>query len=452
MQKDNLNFNIDKLGKCKIDNPIKPANIDPSVYFTKDSEFISYHVYRDLNEKGDVISHKYKDKHLEKAGPREKIFYDPSKVKVGILTAGGLCPGLNDVIRTLVRTLYYSYGVKNIKGFQYGYKGLLAEYGLESINLNPEIVDNIHKTGGTFLGSSRGDGHRTEELVDALHHLDINILFVIGGDGSQKGASAIAEEAMKRKLNISVVGIPKTIDNDLSFTQKSFGFETAVSEAVKVVTNAHVEANSARCGIGLVKLMGRESGFIAAYTSLASNDVNFCLIPEDPFDLDGENGFLSHLVKRLEKNDHAVIVVAEGAGQEFIKEESKSFDESGNQKLKDIGTFLQEKIKLHIQKINEKRDSTNQLPYNLKYIDPSYTIRSLPANAGDSFYCARLASNAVHAAMTGRTNMIVSLWSDKFIHVPIHLATRKRNQVQTTGSLWRDVLSSTRQPISLKNL
>jgi 6-phosphofructokinase 1 len=240
------------------------------------------------------------------------------------------------VIRAIVRNLWYGYGVRRITGIRYGYRGFLPENNFPVLELNPENVDDIHKMGGTILGSSRG-GSRISDIVDAIERMNLNILFPIGGDGTQRGALAIAEEIQRRGLKVAIVGVPKTIDNDLSFIQKSFGFETAVSEAVKAVTAAHVEADDAINGIGLVKVMGRESGFIAAHTTLASNDVNFVLIPEVPFDMEGKNGLLSHLKKRLENRGHAVVLVAEGAGQDLIPLEVAGTDASGNKKLGDIG-------------------------------------------------------------------------------------------------------------------
>jgi 6-phosphofructokinase 1 len=379
---------------------------------------------------------------LERAGPREKIYFDPSKVHAGIVTCGGLCPGLNDVIRAIVMCLWYRYGVRRICGFRYGYRGFLSRFNLPVMELKPENVTDIHRTGGTILGSSRGFGDCTEEIVDSLERMNINILFTIGGDGTQKGALGIAKELKKRGLKVAVVGIPKTIDNDLSFVQRSFGFETAVCKAADAVASAHLEAEGAVNGIGIVKVMGRESGFIAAHTALAINDVNYVLIPEVPFDLDGENGLLAHLEKRLPNRHHAVILVAEGAGQDLLQKSSE-VDASGNKKLADIGLYLKDRITEYFK---EKK-----LEINLRYIDPSYIIRSAPANPSDSIYCARLGTNAVHAAMAGKTEMLISLIHDNFVHVPIRLAVSKKNRINPDDALWRDVTTATGQPRLMKN-
>jgi 6-phosphofructokinase 1 len=238
------------------------------------------------------------------------------------------------------------------------------------------------------------------------------------------------------------VGVRKTIVNDLSFIQKSFGFETAVTQAAQAVSSAHTEAHSAINGIGLVKLMGRESGFIAAYTALAVHEANFVLIPEVPFELEGPNGLLAHLKTRLQKRNHAVVIVAEGAGQDLVQQESET-DASGNKKLGDIGRLLRDMI--------PKYFAEQKMEINLKYIDPSYIIRSAPAEPTDSAYCSRLGSNAVHAAMAGKTKILISQVNHTFVHLPISVAVSTRNRVDPESSLWRDVLEATKQPVLMKN-
>jgi 6-phosphofructokinase 1 len=271
--------------------------------------------------------------------------------------------------------------------------------------------------------------------------MNINMLFAIGGDGAQKGALDISEEVKKRGLKISIVGIPKTIDNDLKFVQKSFGFQTAVSRAVDAVACAHVEAHDGINGIGIVKVMGRESGFIAAHTAMAINDVNYVLIPEVPFDLEGENGLFANLERRLKQRNHAVILVAEGAGQKYMKD-SRAIDASGNIQLNDIGIYLKERIGEYFKK--------KEIEINLKYIDPSYMIRSAPANPNDSTYCARIGAYAVHAAMAGKTGMIISLIHSNFVHIPISLAVSGRKRIDPHQELWRDVIEATGQPLLIQ--
>ncbi|ANF34177.1 diphosphate--fructose-6-phosphate 1-phosphotransferase [Borrelia turicatae] len=440
----NLDFKIENLGECKQDNPLINFYADEShIHFTGEANKIRFNVY-----KNDEAWDQYENIFLEKAGPRHKIYFIPKHVKAAITTCGGLCPGFNDVIRSIVRTLWKVYGVHNIYGVKFGYQGLLPDSNLSFVELNPDVVDDINQLGGTILGSSRG-GIKPVEIVDTLERMGINMLFNIGGDGTQKGSVLIAEEIERRNLKIAVVGIPKTIDNDFMFVQKSFGFETAVEQSVAAVAGAHFEANSAYNGIGLVKVMGRDSGFIAAHTALSSNDVNFCLIPELDFDIEGPNGLLEHLERRLlakenlDEMPHAVILIAEGAGQKYFDPSSRKKDDSGNLLYEDIGLYIKDKINTYFKSKN--------ISINLKYIDPSYLVRSSPANASDSLYCARLGSNAVHAAMAGRTKLLISLWSTKFVHIPIKMAVIARNKVNINGSFWRDVLASTGQPFSMKN-
>jgi 6-phosphofructokinase 1 len=434
-------FTISSLGPCKVVSPIQLSNVEGDFIanYVTDDEFVRYHLdaFVDRPEEG-----KKRSELLEKAGPREKIFFNPSHVHAAIVTCGGLCPGLNDVIRAVVRCLWNRYGVRRISGIRFGFKGLLPEYGFEIMPLSPEQVDDCHKTGGSILGTSRGGGDRVIEIVDAIENLNINMIFIVGGDGTQRGSLEIAQEIEKRGLKIAVVGIPKTVDNDLSFIQKSFGFDTAVVKAAEAVAAAHMEAHSQINGIGLVKLMGRESGFIATHTAIASHEVNFVLIPEVPFELDGPKGLLHYLEERLRKRHHAVIVVAEGAGQDLLQGEGGT-DDSGNKKLADIGVFLRDKMTAYFKSIG--------LHINLKYIDPSYQIRSATAAPIDSIYCERLGNNAVHAAMAGKTKLIIGLVHNKFVHLPISVVTSKRNYVFPEGSLWRDCLDATGQPILMVN-
>jgi len=435
-------FLVSSLGKGGVVSPLKRTQrADNPIYkFVDDSERILYDVsldnFKKCKDTGELpVS-------FEKAGPRENIYFEPAKTKVGIATCGGLCPGLNNVIRSLVNELYYRYGISRVLGFQYGYEGLISSYNHSVIELTAPMVNSIHLTGGTFLGSSRGN-QDVEKMVDTLEIMNINILFCIGGDGTLRGAHAIHKEIEKRKLKISIAGIPKTIDNDIDLIQKSFGFETAFSIANDIIRNAHNEASGAFNGIALVKLMGRDSGFIAATAALAIQEVNFVLIPEITFDLYGQHGFFTVLKKRLEERHHAVIVVAEGTGQEFFECADENKDVSGNVKYQDIGIYLKDKI-------SEEFDKEN-FPFSIKYIDPSYIIRSAPANANDSKFCNLLAQNAVHAALSGKTDFVIGFWNDQFTLVPTEMVVARRKKIDVEGELWWNVLEATGQPISMKN-
>ncbi len=431
-----LDFTIRRLGEASHPSPIALS--------TRDGDFIANYVTDDQRVAYDIESSALHvtasaaaGGSLEKAGPRQQLFFAPAEVHAAVLTAGGLCPGLNDVLRAVVMTLWHRYGVRRITGLRYGYRGLYDIENVPPLELTPSVVRDIHRHGGTMLGSSRGGGEQTARMADVLAARQINLLIAIGGDGTQKGALAISRELTSRGSNISVIGIPKTIDNDLSFVERSFGFETAVAEAVHAVAAGHIEARDAMDGIGLVKVMGRESGFIAAHTALAQNDVNFVLIPEVPFVLDGENGLLAHLERRLDARGHAVILAAEGAGQSLFAPAGEA-DASGNARLRDVGLALKERISAYFK--------SKGRAVNLKYIDPSYIIRSAPANPSDAIYCQRLGAHAVHAAMAGRTECLVGLVNSRYVHVPMELAVGKRNFVDPESALWRDVIEATGQP------
>lgn len=439
-----LNLSVQTLGKPRFESPLQLSTIDGDYIanFVTDSERVLYHnrledVQQCLQNGNELIS-------FEAAGPRKEIYFNPTDVTAAIVTCGGLCPGLNDVIRGLVLALHYLYGVKNVLGIQFGYKGLVEKSMLSPIQLTPENVEDIANRGGTFLGSSRGP-QEPEAMVDYMVRNKINLLFTIGGDGTQRGSVAIADEVKRRELDIAVIGIPKTIDNDISLVERSFGFNTASSVAAEVLQSAHAEAEGAYNGIAIVKLMGRQSGFLTCTASIATGEANFTLIPEVPFDLDPPNGFLHALEQRLLKRHHALVVVAEGAGQEFLEADAESLgkDASGNIKLADIGVYLRNKVDAYFKK--------REIEARVRYIDPSYYVRSTAAIATDKMYCLQLAQNAVHAGMSGRTAMLVGRWNSSFTNVPIEAAVSQRKVVDPESDLWLSVMQTTGQPKWMKN-
>ena len=423
-------FDVATLGECKIDSPVRGRQFV--------AEGARCALSSDVSVVDGVATIPANLPSFERAGAHAKIFHDPAWSRAAILTAGGLCPGLNHVIKALVEILSFDYGIKTIYGIRYGYRGFIAKYGYTPLMLNPDNVDVIHELGGTILGSSRG-GQDVGEIVDTMTRMNINLLFCVGGDGTLRGAHDIAQECARRHLAISVVGVPKTVDNDLNFVGNSFGFETAVAATSPIIRSAHVEAKGTVNGIGLVKLMGRDSGFIAAYATVANPVVNFCLIPEKPFTLDGPDGLLAAIERRFKVKDHCVIVVAEGAGQDLIEDAAQSRDPSGNLLKKDIGEFLKQRISDHFKSIG--------VDTSVKYFDPSYSIRSVPAQGSDAIHCYLLARNAVHAAMAGRTDCVVGNmhYGRTYTLVPIKLATMERQKVDLSSDLWRAVLDATCQ-------
>ncbi len=430
-----LDPTIESLGEAKIPSPILKEKIAAQAqYFVSDDDLICISVKpREIIQ---TVSQGLPLPAFELAGPRRNIYFDPSKLRCAIATCGGLCPGLNDIIRAIVLELYYHYGVRNIYGIRYGLQGFISDYGHDFMDLSPAVVSDILNMGGSILGSSRGP-QDIDLIVDSLERSNIGILFMVGGDGTLMATSKIADAVTRRGLKISVIGIPKTIDNDIHLVSRSFGFDTAVQVATGAIKGAHNEAKGYPNGIGLIKLMGRHSGFIATTAVLAQQDVNFVLIPEIDFDFKGPGGFLESLEKRLVDSDHAVIVAAEGAGQKYFSGEDDERDESGNIRLKDIGLLLKREITEYFK--------NKEIDISLKFIDPSYMIRSLPANANDSVFCGFLGRDAVHAGIAGKTKLLIGHWNNHFVHIPLSASVGKRKQVMPHGKLWRTVLEATGQ-------
>jgi 6-phosphofructokinase 1 len=417
-------FRTDSLGECTIASPLRATR------FMDTSKRLLFRA--DIDELREQFRAGVDPPAFELAGPQEKIYFDPSTLRCGIVTCGGLCPGLNDVVRSIVFCLHEKYGIARVYGFRFGYAGLVDQSALTPIELTTRRVSQIHEVGGTVLGASRGP-QPVEDMVDTLERLGIQLLFTIGGDGTLRGAHSIVEEIGRRELNIAVVGVPKTIDNDISFIDMSFGFDTAVEAARQATRAAYVEASCHRSGIGLVKLMGRDSGFIASFATLADTQVGLCLIPENAFSIDG---IVRAAGQRIERDGYVVIVVAEGAGQELLAEEAE-WDASGNRSHGDIGVFLRDKLPKALQ--------VQGISVSLKYIDPSYMIRSLPANARDANFCLRLGHAAVHAGVAGKTDTVIGSWRRRLTYVPIPMAVSSRKTIDTNGYLWRTVLSVTGQ-------
>ncbi len=425
-------FEVKNLGLCEFKSPLSfdsPTARDTSCFVTDDDRIL-WKINANQAHSGNELS-------FEKAGPRKKIFFNPEKTSVAIVTCGGLSPGLNNVIRSVFYELRENYGVKDIWGFRNGYLGMNPESKRDPLRLSYQNVGEIHKLGGTILGTSRGP-QDPQVMVDFLVKRNIDILLTLGGDGTQRGSYELHQEVERRGLPIAILGIPKTIDNDIPFCRQTFGYQTALEKAAEVIRGAHVEARDAVNGIGFVKLMGRDAGFIAAGATIVSQEVNYCLVPEVPFPLEGEGGLLQSLERRMRERRHAVIVVAEGAGQHLFDQQRQQRDASGNPGHCDIGEFLRDKIKAHFAQRN--------FPISFKYLDPSYFVRSVPANVFDRILCDQLARNAVHAAMAGKTGMLIGQEHNQFIHVPSPIVTRSTKRIDVTGDIWRAVLQSTRQP------
>jgi len=428
-------YAVRRLGECRIPSPLNLSVVTGDFLpdYTEDDRRVLVDVEISHGETPSPAG-------FERAGPRQHIFFDPMTTRVGIVTCGGLCPGLNNVLRSMVLELNHKYRVRDILGFRYGFEGLNPAFGSPPISLDPAAVADVHRHGGSMLGLSRGH-QDVGMMVDTLQRHGLDILFCIGGDGTLRGAHAISLECEQRGLPISIVGVPKTVDNDVPWVDKTFGFDTAVDVARQAITGAHAEARGTRNGVGIVKLMGRDAGFIAAAATLASEDVNFCLVPEVPFEMDGRHGLLACLERRLASRGHAVIVVAEGCAAHFTESEL-SRDASGNaryaQGATDVGPILRDAIAEHLR--------ARKVAASVKYIDPSYMIRSGAANASDAIFCNELARYAVHAGMAGRTDTVVGRLHRRFTHVPLSLITGDKKRINPDSAHWLSVTEATGQP------
>ncbi len=414
---------VDLLGEPHYDSPVRLNS-----YIGEKERFLF-----DINP--DAVLKKFEANEqictIERGGPRRKIFFHPETTRAAIVTCGGLCPGINNVIRSITLELLYQYGIASVIGYRYGYKGM-ADPSIEPRVLNSETTNGISELGGSILASSRGP-QEVDKMIDRLESDGINLLFVIGGDGSLKGALALQQRIAERGLKIAIIGIPKTIDNDLNFISKSFGFQTAYSKAVEAIRCAHTESLGTPNGVGVVKVMGRHSGAIACHATLASQVVNFCLIPEIDFQV---SNLLEGLVQRLKKRSHAVIVIAEGVAQDLSNRENRR-DASGNLILSDSGVWLKKEIAQYLDR--------QGIEHNIKYIDPSYIIRSVPASPEDALFCNMVGQYAVHAGMSGRTAVVIGQWNHYFGNIPIRLVVRNRKLVNVNGTIWRSVQESTGQ-------
>lgn len=448
-QDQHLDTNKDNNNKKLCQNPLSENRyfLPSQGFFVSDSDVLLQHTVFDLSSASNRTPQQQQHAYL-RAGPRMEIYFNPCGppdcVRAAIVTCGGLCPGLNTVIRELVVGLWELYGVRQIYGVKAGYRGFYSTTTATGpmIQLNPKLVHDWHKRGGTALETSRG-GFDLHKIVDAIQDHGFNQVYIIGGDGTMRGAVKIFDEICSRKLQVAVVGIPKTVDNDVGIIDRSFGFQTAVEMAQEAVHAAHVEAESAVNGIGLVKLMGRSTGHIAVHSTLSSRDVDCCLIPENNFYLEGKGGLFEFLEDKLKQNGHAVVVVAEGAGQDIIPitdAQKEERDESGNPVFLDVGVWLKSELKKWWE-----RDHPGEL-FTVKYVDPTYMIRAVPANATDNLYCTLLAHSAIHGVMAGYTGFVAGPINGIYAYIPLKEVAEAKNPVNIKDHKWAWVRSVNNQP------
>lgn len=371
-----------------------------------------------------------------RANACEKIWWDPADVRAAIVTCGGLCPGLNSIIREVTMCLWHQYGVRHITGIQFGYNGLSNPELYAPKHLGPKAVREIHMKGGSVLKAGRG-GLEAERICDNLEKMGVNMLFVVGGDGTQAAGNLLYEEARRRNLQLSIVGVPKSIDNDILFFDKTFGFDTAVSAACNVIRNGWVEATSCEKGVGIVKLMGRDAGFVCMDAALSSTIVDLCLIPEVSVKMED---IMDHIDETLQRKNFMVIAVAEGAGQEHVA--TGKVDATGHTIYGDIGTHLRDSVNKHLKPSGGR----------CFYIDPSYIIRSVPIDPNDHVYCSRLARDAVHSAMRGYTGVVVGPIHNVICMIPMQLIASGKRHVPTKSSNWQACVQVCNMPKALSGL
>uniref|UniRef100_A0A7S1RYX3 Phosphofructokinase domain-containing protein n=1 Tax=Alexandrium catenella TaxID=2925 RepID=A0A7S1RYX3_ALECA len=406
----------------------------PNMNFLNPDELVQGHII--MNDSKQASRPSATSKGCVRANACKEIWWDPSEVRAAVVTCGGLCPGLNSIIREVTNTLWHQYDVRHIYGIQAGYNGLSNPEKHKPIQLSPDKVRDIHMKGGSILKAGRG-GFNPEQICDRLERLGINMVFTVGGDGTQHASHLLYEEAKRRNLDISIVGLPKSIDNDILFFDKTFGFDSAVSTAADIMRNGWVEATSCDKGVGIVKLMGRDAGFVAMHAALASTIVDLVMIPEVNVKLED---VIEHIDSTLARKNFMLIAIAEGAGQEFVATGEK--DATGHTKYGDIGTFLRDEINAHLKKSGGRSF----------YIDPSYIIRSCPIRPNDHIYCSRLARDAVHCAMRGYTGVCVGPIHNIIVIMPSELIASGKRRVKLTSSAWQSCVQSCNMPLSLTGL
>mmetsp|Transcript_20291 Transcript_20291/g.48093 ORF Transcript_20291/g.48093 Transcript_20291/m.48093 type:complete len:415 (+) Transcript_20291:167-1411(+) len=371
-----------------------------------------------------------------RANAARQLFWEPNKVKAAVVTCGGLCPGLNSIIRGVTKCLWNEYGVREILGITAGYNGLSDPETHPPVKLTEEMVRDIHMKGGSIIKAARG-GFDAEKICDNLQRLGITVLFLVGGDGTQFAGHLLYEAARKRRLAVSIVGIPKSIDNDVVLFDRTFGFDTAVAKASEVIRNALVEASSCDRGVGIVKLMGRDSGFVAMHAATAADVVDLCMIPEVKVDM---KDVIEHVDATLAKKKYMVIAVAEGAGQELVSTGKQ--DDTGHTVYGDIGVFLKDTLNKHLKASGGRTF----------YIDPSYIIRSVPITPNDHIYCVRLANDAVHTAMRGYTGVCVGAMHNVVCMLPSRLIASGKKKVRPHSSSWQGCVQTCNMPAALTGL
>ncbi|MGA7341196.1 MAG: 6-phosphofructokinase [Terracidiphilus sp.] len=434
------------------------------------------------------------DLSLPEARPRTHLRYPlqpGAMLGIGILVSGGIAPGINAVIDGIVlrHSLYHARQCARgrrhsieILGYREGFKGLLRP-GVHPQRLNSAAIRGVVEIGGSYLGTSRADellpgtgpnrNAKLEAAIGRLQNDGVHILYVIGGDGSMSCAHALWHYARRKGYELSVVGIPKAMDNDILWVWQSFGFLSAVEEARQAILHMHTEVSS-NPRVGIVQLFGSDSGFIASHAGY-STACDLVLIPEDPMTMDD---IVTHISERLTDRfgngqdiagPYALVVMAETAlpadarkyiddprvglseGKRGEKEALKSFLDNGRRVrgqtpdelrtagLKIVSRVLQDRIQQELEPREYWRD------FRVITNEPRHLIRSIPPSVTDVIFGERLGALAVDNAMAGYTDFMVSQWLTEFVLVPLPLVVLGRKRVPTNGIFWKSVLSKTGQ-------
>ncbi|GAB7034046.1 6-phosphofructokinase [Streptomyces sp. NPDC021749] len=329
-------------------------------------------------------------------------------MRVGVLTGGGDCPGLNAVIRAIVRKGTQEYGY-DFLGFRDGWRGPLEN---DTVPLDIPAVRGTLPRGGTILGSSRTNPFKAQDGVrrikETLAKQEVEALIAIGGEDTLGVATRLSGE-----YGVPCVGVPKTIDNDLSATDYTFGFDTAVGVATEAIDRLHTTAES-HMRVLVVEVMGRHAGWIALHSGLAGG-ANVILIPEQRFDVEQVCGWIE---SRFTVRYAPIVVVAEGAmpkdGQMVLKDDSK--DSFGHVRLSGVGEWLAKEIEAR----TGKEARTTVL---------GHTQRGGTPSAFDRWLATRFGLHAIEAVHDGDFGTMVALRGTDIVRVPISEATAKLKTV-----------------------
>lgn len=438
------------------------------------------------------------------AGPRENLVYPmesrdgaTDSLQVGVLVSGGIAPGINAVIKGIVdrHTLYSNHAKENddtsydleIIGYRDGFSGLLSG---SHIKLNRKKVRDFANKGGSLLGTSRyhplldldDPGKRDSAVRDIISNLkDIDILYVIGGDGSMRAAHMIWTRAQRMHAEgeaskLSVVAIPKTMDNDILWVWQSFGFMSAVEKAKQFVLQLHTEASS-NPRLGIMQLFGSDSGFVVTHAALASGVCDYVLIPEADFSMEVLCEFIKKKLKSRYKRGQdgkspfGMILMAETAiPRDGINSPGCKYIDDP-----DVGLEKEEKIAIEkfiadgrrvqgqtqdalrrggikiisrvVQKeIRQMKPGQYWEKFRVFTNEPRHLIRAIDPSVQDVIFGQRMGTLAVDNAMAGYTDFMISQWLTEYVLVPLKLVVLGRKRVPQKGIFWKSVLANTGQP------